>query len=416
MSVSSLPDPSDAEATVAQGNEPIRLFGRYRIQREIGRGGMGVVFLAHDEVLDVPLALKLVPESIVGNAEALLDLKKEVLRGMALAHPGIVRVHSFESDGVRAAIAMEYVEGHALSELKAREPDGCFHTAQILPWIEQLCAVLDYAHHDAKIAHRDLKPANLILTAAGRLKVADFGIAASLSDSLNRISVQAQISGTPPYMSPQQAMGERPTALDDLYSLGATLFDLLTGKPPFFRGNVLPQVMQERPPTMAERRRDLGVTGKSAIPENWESLVAACLDKDPAARPSSGAAVVAALKGERHAPAILPTVTRRSFPPLDGRGTESMKVLHTLLPAETPLPPTPVRIVLPEAVREPSPWARQVALVIFAAALTAGALHLARHRIQAPPPIAAPPTPIPGPTPMPSNASGIQPSKGLEKK
>jgi serine/threonine protein kinase len=95
-----------------------------------------------------------------------------------------------------------------------------------------------------------------MITPAGRLKVADFGIASSLSDTMSRVSVRIDSSGTPPYMSPQQAMGERPTHLDDIYSLGATFYELLTSKPPFFRGNILAQVLHEEPVSIAQRRRN----------------------------------------------------------------------------------------------------------------------------------------------------------------
>jgi serine/threonine protein kinase len=250
---SSAPSPHDpnGELTVREsitsacGEGGDTLFDRYRTVRELGRGGMGLVMLAHDTVLDVPVALKLVPEIVLRDSEGIVDLKKEVLRGMELTHPNIVRVFSFEQNAKTAMIVMEHVEGETLGQKKAQRANRCFDCEEILPWVEQLCSALDYAHQEARIAHRDLKPGNLLLTSAGRLKVADFGIASSLSDTMSRVSVRVDTSGTPPYMSPQQAMGERPTHLDDIYSLGATIYELLTGKPPFFRGNILAQVMHE---------------------------------------------------------------------------------------------------------------------------------------------------------------------------
>jgi len=277
-------------AVPGEPNPPF--FGRYRALRELGRGGMGIVWLAQDTVLDIPVALKLVPEIIVHDTEGIVNLKKEVLRGMALTHPGIVRVHGFEQHEKTAGIVMEHVNGESLAERKARQPDRCFDVDEVRPWLEQLCAALDYAHHEARIAHRDIKPSNLLLTAAGRVKIVDFGLASSLSETRSRISARMGISGTPPYMSPQQLMGQRPTHLDDLYSLGATLYELLAGTPPFFRGDVVAQIMHELPMPLAARRAEFCVTNRPPIPIAWERAIAACLAKDPMARPQTAAAIL----------------------------------------------------------------------------------------------------------------------------
>jgi eukaryotic-like serine/threonine-protein kinase len=125
--------------------------------------------------------------------------------------------------------------------------------------VRQLCEALDYAHREAKIVHRDLKPANLMLDGQGDLKVADFGIAASVSDTVSRASVQASSSGTPVYMSPQQMMGEDPAVSDDIYAVGATLYELLTGKPPFHSGNIVVQVQSKVAAPVNERRAALGI-------------------------------------------------------------------------------------------------------------------------------------------------------------
>src|SRR4029077_11905642 len=102
---------------------------------------------------------------------------------------------------------------------------------ELTEWIKQLCEALDYAHNHARVVHRDLKPTNLMVNQRGELKVADFGIARSLSDSVSKITVEGGTSGTLVYMSPQQLNGERGTHLDDVYSFGATIYDLLTSKP-----------------------------------------------------------------------------------------------------------------------------------------------------------------------------------------
>lgn len=296
------------------------LFSRYRIERELGRGGMGRVMLAYDTKLEIHVALKIVPDQLVPDTEAVNDLRQEVHRGMALMHPSIIRTHTLELDEGGAAIVMEYIDGVTLADLKEQQNGRCFDPPQVLPLLEPLCAVLDYAHRDARIVHRDLKPRNIMLTRDGRMKVADFGIAATLSDTVTRVTGR-QTSGTPAYMSPQQARGKRPTHLDDVYSLGATIYDLLTSKPPFLRGNILLQVAEEIPPDMAARRAELEIHGKMPIPAIWEITVAQCLDKDPAKRPQSAGEVVARLRAHQAAavaptPPPIPTVTLQSPPAL----------------------------------------------------------------------------------------------------
>jgi formylglycine-generating enzyme required for sulfatase activity len=194
------------------------------------------------------------------------------------------------SDAQTAAISMEYVAGDTLSGLRADQPDRHFEAADLREWVRQLCEALDYAHAKAKVVHRDLKPANLMMDARGDLKIADFGISSSVADSVSRLSARAGTSGTPVYMSPQQMLGEKPAPTDDIYSLGATLYDLLTGKPPFHSGRIETQVMQKAPPSLAERRAELEVPGQP-VPAAWEETIAACLAKDPAQRPQSAGEV-----------------------------------------------------------------------------------------------------------------------------
>jgi|GEM_PF-4349368 len=318
------------------------LFRRYRVIRKLGQGGMGIVLLTQDTALEIPVAVKLIPDLVVQDVEAIADLRKEVLRGMALAHPGIVRTNNFEKDESGAGIIMEYVDGDTLTGLKCAQPGGCFNPAEILPWLEQICAVLEYAHRDARIVHRDLKPRNIMLNSAGRIKIADFGIAAVLTDSMSRHSMEGKISGTLSYMSPQQAEGKRPSPLDDIHALGATLYELLTGKPPFFRGNpatIMAQIMSVTPPSLAERRVDLEVNTKGPLPEVWEEVIAACLAKDPALRPQSAAEVLARLKAAPVSRPLVPPVVPRPSP-------EEVTQLA---------PPPPVPAAPPSPVIRPTP-------------------------------------------------------------
>src|SRR5207249_864867 len=161
----------------------------------------------------------------------------------------------------------------------------------------QLCDALDYAHNYARIIHRDLKPANLMVNKKGDLKVSDFGIARNLGDTVSRLTMEQGRSGTLVYMSPQQLDGERGTHLDDIYSLGATFYDLLTSKPPFYSGNLDRQIHERVAPSMTERRKDLNIEPAS-VPPIWEETVAACLAKDPGQRPQSTAEVAQRLQLE----------------------------------------------------------------------------------------------------------------------
>lgn len=267
-----------------------RVFGRYTLIRVIGRGGMGVVWLARDEELKRSLALKFLPESVAHDKEATEELKRETRRSLELTHPNIVRIYDFVHDTERAAIAMEHIDGRSLSAMKAEQPRQCFEVKEIAPWVQQLCAALDYAHKVGQVVHQDLKPANLMVNAKGQLKVTDFGIARSIADSVTRITAEDTMGGTLVYMSPQQLNGEKPSASNDIYSLGATLYDLLTGKPPFFTGALAHQIEKKAPPPMSERRAEFQVEGEP-IPAAWEETIAACLAKRPEERPESAADV-----------------------------------------------------------------------------------------------------------------------------
>ena len=279
---------SDRTVVMKVPGTGMTVFNRYKLQRVLGRGGMGVVWLADDLKLERPVALKFLPSLIGLDPAAVKELKTETRRGLELSHPNIVRIYDFVDDDDTAAISMEFVDGKTLSELRLNTEGGVFTTEEVSRWLLGVCDALDYAHFQRKLVHRDLKPANIMLTARDAVaKVADFGIARSLSDTMSRLSVANMgASGTLPYMSPQQAMGERPLPTDDVYSLGATLYELFSGKPPFYRGDLPMQINSKIPPTVAERRAELDIKGREELPKVWEDAIAACLSKDPNMRPT----------------------------------------------------------------------------------------------------------------------------------
>src|SRR5213082_1066642 len=267
-----------------------KVFGRYMLIKVLGRGGMGVVWLARDEELERDVALKFLPNLMMHDHAALDDLKRETKRCLELTHPHIVRIHDFIHDERSGCISMEYVDGETLSNLRAEKERKAFEPDEIAAWISQVCDALDYAHNHAKIIHCDLKPANLMVNQRGDLKVTDFGIARSLGDSGSRLTLEQGRSGTLVYMSPQQLNGERSTHLDDIYSLGATIYELLASKPPFYSGNIDRQICERVAPSMTQRRKELDIE-PAFVPQLWEETVAASLAKDPSRRPQSAAEV-----------------------------------------------------------------------------------------------------------------------------
>jgi formylglycine-generating enzyme required for sulfatase activity/serine/threonine protein kinase len=267
-----------------------RVFGRYVLESVLGRGGMAVVWRARDETLSETVALKFLPEAVARDEAAVEELKDETKRARRLTHPNIVRIHDFVQDEMFAAVSMEFVDGDTLAKRRLEQPEKIFSVANLTPLVVQLCAALDYAHTSAKIVHHDLKPANLLVTREGQLKVADFGIARGLTEATSRLTGKAsRTSGTLVYVSPQQLLGEAPSPADDIYSLGATLYELLTGKPPFFRGDaesLILQVREKTAPPLTERRAELEVTGE-LVPRAWEETILACLAKCANDRPQS---------------------------------------------------------------------------------------------------------------------------------
>jgi serine/threonine protein kinase len=274
-----------------------RVFDRYKLIKTLGQGGMGVVWLALDEQLEREVALKFLPEPVAHDPAAINDLKRETKKALKLTHPNIVRIYDFLQNDQMVAVSMEHVDGLSLTQIRLEEPNQVFSTEQIEKWIGQICVALDYAHIDEQIAHRDLKPSNLLVNSKGDIKITDFGISATISDATTYTQMNASSSGTPVYMCPQQMMGEKAAPTDDIYSLGATIYELLTGKPPFFSGRIDLQLQNKIPPLMKERRKELDVKAESKIPNSWESTVASCLEKAAEDRPQSLAEVWDGLHG-----------------------------------------------------------------------------------------------------------------------
>jgi serine/threonine protein kinase len=314
---SSSPDELDLGVTVRGFRIGQKVFRRYSLVRILGRGGMGVVWLARDDELEREVALKFLPELVLHDRALLDNLKAETRRSLELTHRHIVRIYDFVQDQEAACISMEYIDGATLSHLRARKANLVFDAAELQRYLAELCEALDYAHNRGQIVHRDIKPSNLMVNSRDEMKVTDFGIARGLADSVSMLTKSRHTSGTLLYMSPQQLDGERPSTLDDVYSIGAVLYELLTSKPPFYRGQIDHQIRTKQPMSIAERRGELGIQA-GPVPPAWEQAVAACLAKNPAERPQSAQEMVRAISGEGMAPQKalpVPAVTPRDLPP-----------------------------------------------------------------------------------------------------
>ena len=261
--------------------------GRYTLVRQLQQGGRGVVWLAEDEQLKERVALKFLTPEIAQDPVALEDLKRETARARKLTHPNIVRIHDLFKTDSEAFISMEFIEGANLHDLRHDQPGGVFTWEQLQALARQLCDALDYAHAEGVI-HRDLKPANLLLDRKGRLKLTDFGFAVA-GDASGEAARRLARSGTLAYMSPQQMDGQPAAVTDDVYSLGATLYELLTGRPPFSEGDIPYQIRHRLPPPLEERLAETGLP--NAIPPDAGALIMACLAKAPAQRPQSAKTV-----------------------------------------------------------------------------------------------------------------------------
>ncbi|HEY1173361.1 MAG TPA: CHASE2 domain-containing protein [Verrucomicrobiae bacterium] len=257
---------------------------RYRLIKCLGKGGMGEVWLADDALLQRKIAIKLLPASMRRDQVAMENLHRETARGQLLAHPNIVRVHDLHEDAGVTFLTMEYIDGINLWDYQHNQTQQVVPWEVLAPWAAQLCEVLAYAHGE-NVIHRDLKPANIMVDRKGRIKLADFGIAATLSETMNHATRHMPHAGTLNYMGPQQMDGLLPHPSDDIYSLGATLYQLLTGRPPFFGEDVYSQVKQSIPPLVSERLRELNV--ENPVPREAEAALAQCMAKHREDRPAS---------------------------------------------------------------------------------------------------------------------------------
>jgi hypothetical protein len=263
-----------------------KLAGCYTLKETLPPQGYCFVWLAHDEELNKDIVLHFVPDFVAADARAMSELKQEAKRNRQLIHPRIIRVHDLVEDQKWAAVSMDYIAGETLASLQQKREKSAYQPSDIASGIAELCQTIEDAHR-IDLFHRDLTPENIVATANG-IMVQKFGISRVILDSLARGGHQIEASRDIAYISPQQLDGERPSRADDIYSLGASIFTLLAGVPPFNEGDVITQIRKTVPPLVSERRAALGIAGEP-VPKAWDDAIAACIAKNVEERPKSAA-------------------------------------------------------------------------------------------------------------------------------
>jgi serine/threonine protein kinase len=271
--------------------------GPYKLLQPLGQGGMGVVYLAEHAQLRRQVAIKVLPHDKARDQMALERFYREARAAAALDHPNIVRLHDVCQGAGVHFLVMEFVDGTTLQGLL--EQTGALHYAQAVDYIAQAAAGLQHAHERGFI-HRDIKPANMMVNRQGQVKILDMGLARSFvdpKDQLTSTGMDAETAGTADYIAPEQALNQPTDARADVYSLGVTLFTLVTGKAPF-EGTTAQKLLQHQfrqPPEMTKLR--------ATVPPALSEVVAGMMAKQPEERYQSAEEVIDALRPWLPAPA-----------------------------------------------------------------------------------------------------------------
>src|SRR3954453_10802069 len=253
--------------------------GRYEVQRFLGEGGRKRVYLAHDTMLDRDVAIGIVKTSGL-DEDARVRVTREAQSMARLGdHPHVVTVHDIGEEDGDPYIVSQFMAGGSLDDLIKKQPDGRLDIATALHVAQGVTRALEYAH-ERGVVHRDLKPANVFLTEDGTAKLGDFGLAFSMERS--RVTQTGMIVGTVSYMAPEQALGQPPDAKSDVYSLGALLYEMATGRPPF-QGDDLVSVISQH-----QRAEPVRPSWHAPdVPPELEELIMDLLEKRPDQRPSA---------------------------------------------------------------------------------------------------------------------------------
>ncbi len=280
------------------------LHGRYTIDRQLGQGGMGAVYLAEDQQLQRPVAIKLLPPEFAARDDLRERFLRETRVTASFSHPNIVPVFAVEEHAELLCFVMGFIEGETLGQRVRRV--GPFNAADAIKLIQEVAWALSYAHSRG-VVHRDIKPENILVElVTGRALVTDFGIArtASTTTSSPTLTRVGEVVGTPQFMSPEQAAGEKLDGRSDIYSLGVVAFFAVTGRLPFDADSapaLMAMHLTQSPPKVASLRPDL--------PQALAAAIDRCLEKEPAKRFETGEALAAALEPLRASrPEIAPAL------------------------------------------------------------------------------------------------------------
>jgi tetratricopeptide (TPR) repeat protein len=261
--------------------EGLTFGARFRLIRQLGRGGMGEVWLARDEELNEDVALKVLDPELAKSPEFVELLRSECSKARRLVHPNIVRVYDFHSHSGRFFISMQFIDGASIAALHGERLD------RILTAVLPIADALEFAHQEG-IIHRDIKVTNVLTDQAGNLFLGDFGIASAMI--ADGPMAMLRTGGSLPSMSPQQFAGETPSVTDDVYSFGALIYELIAGQPLFDPAETGNRIPSEQPKDLASFR------APGEIPDQLAKLIAAMTDKDAVRRPAGMGAVRAILE------------------------------------------------------------------------------------------------------------------------
>ncbi len=255
---------------------------RYRVQRLLGKGGMGAVYLADDEVLKELVALKVISSAFAADEQAMIArFGREAAAARKVSSPTVIRIHDLgEARPGLLYLSMEYFAGRTLSELIAQR--GIVPIKDVQDILQQVANGLEAAH-SAGVIHRDLKPSNVLVGERGAVKIIDFGLATTQMGE--GLTATGAILGTPHYMAPEQVRGKPVDARTDIYALGALAYHLVTGRPPFSGDNAIAigfAHLSETPTPPRQLRKD--------CPEGLEAAILAALEKNPDERPATAKA------------------------------------------------------------------------------------------------------------------------------